>query len=179
MRSSDTAQGILLRQPGDGCAKASLHHSQVPWRRRTEHQREGFPGDRAWVFGIPTASTWAGPRREAGPRKEAGPRREAGPPVPGPQAPARLRSMWDLESITPGVFLCSLTSTFFLLPPPSLLLSSWLLYPFPGSSLTPHSSSGPDPHSESLLISPQVAPRRTGLRLPSPSSTFFSLCQPP
>lgn len=57
-----------------------------------------------------------------------------------------------------------MTSTFFLLSPPSLLASLLAVYPFPGSSLTPHSSSGGQILPGEALSSPaQVAPRSPGL----------------
>ena len=75
-------------------------------------------------------------------------REEAGP-WPGRRGLACPEHMWlltgrllDLELITPGAFSL-LFDLNILSPPASLPLASLLaVYPFPGSSLTPHSSSG-------------------------------------
>lgn len=68
-------------------------------------------------------------------------------------APARLGSKLDLESITPGAF--SLLFDLNILSPPASQPPASLLavYPFPGSSLTPHSSSGARSSLEKSLIS--------------------------
>lgn len=90
--------------------------------------------------------------------------------------PSGCATCWILNQSLQEHFLCSLTSTFFLLTPPFPPASLLAVYPFPGSSLTPHSSSRPDSHSGSsfhlLLLVPQHC---TSLHSPAfPSSTFFS-----
>lgn len=114
------------------------------------------------------ACTWAGPR--AG-RRGLG--REAGPRA-GRRGLACPEHMWlltgrllDLELITPGAFSL-LFDLNILSPPASLPLASLLaVYPFPGSSLTPHSSSGGQILPGKALSSPaQVAPCCPGLCFP-------------
>lgn len=67
---------------------------------------------------------------------------------------------WILSQSLQEHFLCSLTSTFFPLTPPSRFPPGSLLavYPFPGFSLTPHSSSRARFSLRELFSSPALGP---------------------
>lgn len=58
-------------------------------------------------------------------------------------------NMLDLESIIPGAFSMLFDLSILSLQPSLPPESPLAVYPFPGSSLTPHSSWGPDSHSGS------------------------------
>ena len=69
-----------------------------------------------------------------------------------------------------------MTSTFFLLPPPSLSLPSWLFTLFQAPLSHPIHHRGPDPPWKSPLISGPGGPVLPRPVFPSlPSGTFFSL----
>lgn len=89
--------------------------------------------------------------------------------------PPGWAASWILNQSLQEHFLCSLTSTFFLLLPPSLLLPSWLFTLFQAPLSHPIHHRGPDPHSKVSHLPPRWPHATLACVSPSPPQHILLL----